>query len=101
LTTPGLRRSGDELLLDVLVVPRASRDELKGWDADGRLRVRLRAPPVDGRANRALVAFLAGELSLPSGKLRVSRGMSSRRKTVAIRGIEPADVERVLGRPGE
>ena len=96
----GIRASGDEVLLEVLVVPRASRSGMGGWDAEGRLRVRLTAPPVEGRANRALLKFLAGELGVPSGKLRVSRGQTSRRKTVAVRGATPAQVEAVLGRPG-
>jgi len=100
LSPDGLRASGDEVLLEVLVVPRASRNELGGWDSTGRLRVRLTAPPVEGRANRALLKFLAGELGLPSGKLRVLRGESSRRKTVAVQGTTADRVERILGRPG-
>jgi hypothetical protein len=93
----GIRASGDEVLLEVLVVPRASRNEVVGWGADGRLRVRLAAPPVEGQANRALLKFLAGEIGVSSGKLRVSRGDSSRRKTVAISGVSPERVEEALG----
>jgi uncharacterized protein (TIGR00251 family) len=99
LTEGGLRESGDEILVDVRVVPRASRDERRGWDVAGRLRIRLTAPPVDGRANRALLHFLAGELGLPSGKLRVCRGETSRSKTVAIRGLARDEVARALGFP--
>lgn len=95
----GPRAAGEEVLLEVLVVPRASRNELGGWDGTGRLRVRLAAPPVEGQANRALLKFLAGELGVPSGKLRVLRGETSRRKTVAVRGATLAQVEEILGRP--
>lgn len=101
MSPDGIRSSGDEVLLEVHVVPRASRSELRGWDAAGRLRVRLTAPPVDGKANRALLKFLAGKLGVPSGTLRVSRGESSRRKTVAVAGLTPAEVERALGTPGK
>jgi uncharacterized protein YggU (UPF0235/DUF167 family) len=55
---------------------------------------------VDGQANRALLKFLAGEIGVPSGKLRVSRGGSSRRKTVAVSGVTPERVEEVLGGAG-
>lgn len=98
MSPDGIRASGEEVLLEVLVVPRASRNELAGWSADGRLRVRLTAPPVEGRANRALLKFLAGKIDVPSGKLRVSRGESSRRKTVAVSGTTPERLLRALGR---
>jgi uncharacterized protein (TIGR00251 family) len=101
LTRAASRASDDEVLVEVLVVPRASRTERVGWDADGRLRVRLAAAPVDGRANRELLKFLAGELGVAAGQLRVSRGESSRRKTVAIRGITRAEVDRALGAPAK
>ena len=52
----GLRASDDGVVLEVLVIPRASRNELGGWDGSGRLRVRLTAPPVEGRE----VAVVAG-----------------------------------------
>jgi uncharacterized protein (TIGR00251 family) len=110
LSPDGIRGCGDEVLLEVLVVPRASRSEVVGWDPDGRLRVRLAAPPVEGRANRALLKFLAGEIGVASGKLRVSRGESSRRKTVAVSGVSLEAVRKALrgaggpagdrGRPG-
>ena len=52
------RRDGRDLVLEVRVQPRASRSEFAGLHGD-RVRVRLQAPPVDGRANAALVEFLA------------------------------------------
>ena len=97
MSPDGIRASGDGVLLEVLVVPRASRNEVVGWGPDGRLRVRIAAPPVEGEANRALLKFLAGEIGVPSGKLRVSRGESSRRKTVAVSGVTPAAVLQALG----
>ena len=97
MSPDGIRASGDEVLVEVLVVPRASRSEVVGWGGDGRLRIRLAAPPVDGQANRALLKFLAGEIGVPSGKLRVSRGESSRRKTVAVSGVAPETVLAALG----
>ncbi len=77
------RRQGAVWLLDLLVQPRAARTELAGLH-DGRLKLRLTAPPVDGAANAALVAFLAGCLDLPRSALSVASGGTGRRKTVSI-----------------
>lgn len=77
------RRQDAGWLLDVLVQPRTSRTQLAGLH-DGRLKLRLTAPPVDGAANAALLDFLAQCLGLPRGALSVARGSTGRRKTVRI-----------------
>ncbi|HEX2797158.1 MAG TPA: DUF167 family protein [Immundisolibacter sp.] len=77
------RRQGAVWLVDLLVQPRAARTELAGLH-DGRLKLRLTAPPVDGAANAALVAFLAECLDLPRSALSVASGSTGRRKTVSI-----------------
>jgi len=73
-------------------VPRASRDEVAGAGADGVLRVRLTAPPVEGRANEALVRFLAEELGVPRRQVRLVSGESSRTKVVSIEGVTADEV---------
>lgn len=78
----------------VRVVPRASRTEVAGEHA-GALRVRLAAPPVDGKANAALIRFLSSALSVPRAEIRIVRGESSRSKTVEV-DAPPADVRRAL-----
>jgi hypothetical protein len=70
-------------LLQLVVSPNARRTGADGLH-DGALRLRLAAPPVDGKANARLLAWLAGELGLPKRALRLARGESSRRKTVEI-----------------
>ena len=70
-------------MLHLAVVPGARRTGADGLH-DGCLRVRLVAPPVDGKANDALLAWLAGELGLPRRAVRLQRGQSSRRKQVAL-----------------
>ncbi len=77
------RRQGAAWLLDLLVQPRAARTELAGLH-DGRLKLRLTAPPVQGAANTALVEFLADRLGLPRGAVEIARGDSGRRKTIRI-----------------
>ena len=78
----------------VRLQPRASRNEIVGA-VDGALRVRLHAPPVDGAANEALVAFLADAMSIPRRGVRIVTGATSRTKTIEVDGITAADVERL------
>jgi uncharacterized protein len=73
------------LRLALLVTPRASRSEAAGV-AEGRLRVRLAAPPVDGAANDELARFLARALGVPRGAVTLVAGAGGRRKTVLVRG---------------
>jgi uncharacterized protein (TIGR00251 family) len=82
-TWPCLRGVDGAVVLDISVVPGAKRTELIGLH-DGALRVRLAAPPVDGKANDALVAWLADELGVQRRCMELVRGMTSRRKQVRI-----------------
>ncbi|MBQ0933204.1 DUF167 domain-containing protein [Ideonella sp. 4Y16] len=70
-------------LLDASVVPNAKKTEAVGLH-DGALRVRLAAPPVDGKANDTLVAWVAAELGLPRRAVRLKRGPASRSKQLEI-----------------
>lgn len=79
----------------VRVVPRASATAVTGV-TDGALKVRLAAPPVDGAANEALVAFLAESLGLRSRAVALVSGHTSRLKVVEVTGATPAQV-RLLG----
>jgi len=73
----------------VRVIPRAARDQLAGT-RDGRLLVRVTAPPLDGRANAAVCALLAKAAGVPKGAVRVVRGETSRDKRVQIDGDDDA-----------
>ncbi len=86
-------------MLEVRVQPRASRSAVEGLHAD-RLRVRLQAPPVDGRANDALVALLAATFDIPRSRVRIEHGASGRDKRVRILGTTslPPTLATVLGR---
>lgn len=79
---------GCELL--VQVVPNASRTQCAGLH-DGALRLRLAAPPIEGRANTALVQWVAQQLGLPRRAVTLSTGDTSRRKKLLIDG-DPAAV---------
>jgi uncharacterized protein len=75
----------------VLVAPRASKCAFAGV-LDGRVKVMLDAPPVDGKANEALIAFFAKALGRPKRDVTIVRGLKGRQKTLALRGTSVAEV---------
>lgn len=77
--------------LDVRVTPRASRDQVVGW-TDGVLRVRVSAPPVEGKANVALAKLLAKALGVPRRRIAVVRGLRDRNKQVVVEGLTLAQI---------
>ena len=88
---PCVREDPHGVVLDLSVVPGAKRTEPVGLH-DGALRLRLAAPPLEGRANDALVAWLASELHCRRRDVRLLRGASSRRKQIVL----AVPMERVL-----
>ena len=79
----------------VRVQPRASRDEVAG-EMGGALKVRLRAPAVEDRANEALVEFLSGLLKTPRSTVRILGGERSRTKRMEIRGVSRQQILSLL-----
>lgn len=82
---PAGRRDGADLVLELRVQPRASRSEIAGCHGE-RLRVRLQAPPVDGKANAALVEFIAAAFGVPRARVTIEHGLAGRDKRVRIAG---------------
>lgn len=95
-----MARHGTSLRFRVRLQPRASRNEIAGV-LDGALRVRVHAPPVDGAANEALVAFLAERLAVPRRGVRIVSGATSRTKTIEVEGVSSVDVERLADEHAE
>jgi uncharacterized protein (TIGR00251 family) len=83
------------LLLKLLVQPKAGRNEIAGLHADA-LKLRLTTPPVEGRANKAVVAFLAKRLRLPKSSVTIKSGLQSRHKDIIIQGREEQDARKIL-----
>ena len=81
--------------IDILVQPRASRAKI-GPMHDGRLKVAVTAPPVDGEANAAVIELVARQLGIARGDVVVVRGASSRRKTLQIANVTPQQIEELL-----
>jgi hypothetical protein len=84
--------------LSVRVVPRSAREGVAGYEG-GVVRIRLNAPPVEGRANGALVRFLARVLGVPRSQVSLLSGETGRNKVVRIVGITRAEALEALGVP--
>lgn len=81
----------DGTILTLKATPRASRSELCGAE-DEWLKVRLKAPPVDGKANKELIALFAKLLKVPKRSVEICSGKSSRLKRISIKSITPEQV---------
>ena len=81
--------------ITVRLTPRAGRDAIQGWDADV-FRVRVARPPVDGKANLALIKLLAKALGVPSSRVAIVSGATARTKVVEITDMEDQEVRRLL-----
>lgn len=94
-----IRQTPAGIEIDVRVVPRAGRSGVDGV-REGRLLVRLSAPPVDGAANEALLDLVAKLLDCPKRAVRLVAGERSRSKRVAVSGVSSETAEQRLLRQG-
>lgn len=92
-------RAKDGTILKLKVVPRSSRTEIVGITGDA-LKIKLKAPPVDGKANQALMKFLRKQLDVAAASVELITGRSARNKSVKIVGVSPDAVHVRLGTPG-
>ena len=86
-----LKTQSDGVLLAVKLQPRASKNEIVGA-LGAELRIKVTAPPVDAAANDALVRLLAETLGCARGKVELTRGHTSRHKTLKLHGLDAATV---------
>ena len=85
----------DGCTLSVRVHPGARKNDVAGLHA-GAVKISLTAPPVDGRANDALVEFLAERLRIPRARISIIGGMTNRMKVLRITGKSAAEVQAAL-----
>ena len=78
--------------LAIRVTPRASRNEIVEVLSDGTVRIRLTAPPVEGKANEALVEFLSKVLDIPPSRIEIVAGVTGRDKLVSILDMDAEEV---------
>jgi hypothetical protein len=87
-----------EIILRVYLQPKASKNEIVGSYRDG-IKVKITAPPVEGKANEALIRFLAKELGVSPSCIEITRGHHSREKTLKISGnMDQELVKKILGK---
>jgi len=92
-----IRETTKGVLLPVRAVPRASKNEIQGVHGDA-LKVRLQAPPVEGKANQALIRFLSDALDIPRSQLSIASGETGRNKSVLVTGISREELISLLKR---
>lgn len=79
----------------IRISPRAKRSELQG-EHDGALKLRIAAPPIEGRANAECKRFVGELLGVPASGVDISRGASSKTKLVLVRGLTREELQRRL-----
>lgn len=87
--------SGDSCTVTVKVTPRARKSEISGSDPEW-LRVRLQAPPVDGKANAELTALFSKIFGIPKRSVEILTGDTSRLKRVKLHGVTAAVIQAML-----
>ncbi|MEC4890837.1 MAG: DUF167 family protein [Nitrospira sp.] len=96
MTHPIVQDTKDGAILTIQVQPKASKSECVGLHGDA-IKIRVAAPPVDGRANEALLAFLAQRLDVPLSTLAIQSGAGGRHKRVRCATLAAADILARLG----
>ncbi|MFC1467924.1 DUF167 domain-containing protein [Verrucomicrobiota bacterium] len=91
-----LEEKANSVILRVRVVPRASRTEVQGVYGD-ELKIRLNAPPVDGKANASLVKFLSKKLNVSKGSIKLQSGEASRSKRLVVSELSSREIIARLG----
>lgn len=83
------------ITLTLHIQPGARKTEVAGLHGEA-LKIRLAAPPVDGKANEALVRFIAAALGLPRSAVQLKSGQTSRHKVLEVIGASPSALESLL-----
>ena len=99
-----IRETKDGVTLAVRAQPGAKKTAIVGVYGEGdaaQVKIAVQAPPVEGRANEALTAFLAGIFSLPKSSVEVRSGEFNRTKVFLLRGLKPEKAELVLREYGD
>ena len=94
---PWLTPTSDGCTVTVKATPRANRSEITGADPDW-LRVRLQAPPVDGKANTELAALFASIFSIPKRAVELLSGETARLKRIKLHGVPAETAAAVVAR---
>jgi len=101
MSTAMLRETKGGVTLAVRAQPGAKKTAITGIYGEGaaaQLKIAVHAPPIEGRANEALIAFLADLFDLPKSSVQLVTGELSRSKVFLLRGVTPAQAEAVIAK---
>lgn len=87
--------NGNQVIFEVFVKPR-SRSNSFNIEDDGSIVISIKKPATKGKANKALIKYLAGLFDVPSGSISIIRGATSRDKTISMRGIIQSEFNKRL-----
>ena len=95
-----LHQSEQGGVVRVRVIPRAKADEISEILQDGRVKIRLVAPPVDGKANKSLKVFLSSILKVPRSSIEIISGSKGRDKVVRVNGLDQESINARIKKGG-
>ena len=87
----------ETITITVRVVPRSSKTEIVG-DHDGALKIKLKAPPVDGAANEELIRFLSKHFGVPKANVQIISGLTGRNKRIRLAEVVPSQIADLAGK---
>ncbi|MEN6464179.1 MAG: DUF167 domain-containing protein [Syntrophaceae bacterium] len=90
-----IRETEKGAVLEIRVLPRSSRCEIAGLQ-DGALKIKITAPPVEGKANKECIRFISDLLNVKKSAVSIIAGEKSKNKTILISGIKAKDVEKAI-----
>lgn len=90
-----IEATGNGIRIHLYVQPNGKKSEILG-EHDGALKIRIQAPPVEGKANAAIEEFIAKKLGLPKSRVSLIRGAQSRQKVVEVSGVSVDDATKRL-----
>jgi uncharacterized protein len=95
-----IKKTDNGVLLPCMIQPRSSQNKIVGLYGE-MLKIKLTAPPVDGKANVALIKYMSKLAGIPSGKIAITAGQTSRRKTVLFTSMTTETlIENITGSAG-
>jgi hypothetical protein len=90
-----IKETKDGVVFDVRVLPRSSRCEIAGIQGEA-LKIKITAPPVDGKANDECVKFLSDWLGIKKSRITIISGHTSKNKRIAVSGVTVRDMETIV-----
>lgn len=97
MTSP-VKETADGIIFTIRVLPRSSKCEVVGIQED-YLKIKVTAPPVDGRANEECLSFLADALKVKKAQISIISGLKARKKTIAVKGLKKEDMKTIIPLP--